>query len=230
MKRIRIICLLTSFVGIMMISMGFIIMNEEETSMKVESNVSSMDVKNMATNANMIVKEVEPVYEETVPEEHLEEVEMETLPASIVVPPRVEVFDGLTMEELAEKLNRHLGWDIVAGKGEFIATEALSRGVDPYLVVAIISQESGCTGSNGCSNLAKSCNNFGGVKGSPGCNGKSFKQYDSVEDGIVGLIDVLDRVYFSKGLTTPEQIGPIYCEGDEWAGHITWFINKIKNN
>lgn len=229
MKRYRVISFLTSFVGIMMISAGLIIMRDQANSLNVEVTTSSMDVKNMAANANMIVKEVEVQYEEvyTPP---VEEVEMETAPASIVIPERIEVFDGLTIEELIDRLNRNLGNDILAGYGEFIANEALSRGVDPYLVVAIISQESGCAGSNGCSNLASVCYNFGGIKGNPGCNGKSFKQFDSIEDGLVGLIDLLDRVYFSKGLTTPDQIGPIYCEGDEWAGHINWFINKIKNN
>ena len=187
----------------------------------------------MSANSNMIVKEVEAFKDEDSYQEYvLESVEMENTPSSVVetIPERIEVYDGLTMEELTDKLNRNLGWDILSGYGELIATESLSRGVDPYLVVAIISQESGCAGSNGCSNLASVCYNFGGIKGSPGCNGKSFKQYDSIEEGLIGLIDLLDRVYFSRGLTTPEAIGPIYCEGDEWAGHISWFINKIKNN
>ena len=230
MKKYRVISCLSSFVGLAMICIGMLIMKDEIMTVKVESNTSGMDVKNVAANANMIVKEVEPVYEEVV--DTVEEVEMETLPAAVVetIPERVEVYDGLTMEELADKLNRNLGWDILSGYGYLIASESLSRGVDPYLVVAIISQESGCAGSNGCSNLASACYNFGGIKGNPGCNGKSFKQYDSIEDGLIGLIDLLDRVYFSRGLTTPEAIGPIYCEGDEWAGHISWFINKIRNN
>ena len=231
MKKYRIISYLTSVVGLAMICIGMLIMKDDIMAVKLESNTSGADVKNVAANANMIVKEVEPVYEEIV-DDKVEEVEMESLPSSIVevIPERVEVYDGLTMEELADKLNRNLGWDILSGYGELIATESLARGVDPYLVVAIISQESGCAGSNGCSNLASACYNFGGIKGNPGCNGKSFKQYDSIEDGLVGLIDLLDRVYFSRGLNTPDLIGPIYCEGDEWAGHIKWFINKIRNN
>ena len=155
---------------------------------------------------------------------------METAPASIIVPPRVEVYEGQTLEELAARLNRHLGNDIVAGKGELIATESLNKGVDPYIVVAIIAQESGCTGSNGCSNLARYCYNFGGQKGKPSCNGGAFRQFDTVDEGLVGLIDNLSRNYFALGLTTPETIGPKYCEGNEWAGHITWFVNKIRNN
>lgn len=221
------ICLFTSLVGVLMISVGLFMQNNTETTMKKETVKSSFDIKNMAASTNMIVKEVE---EEKAEPLKLTEVQMETAPASIIVPPRVEVYEGQTLEELAARLNRHLGNDIVAGKGELIATESLNKGVDPYIVVAIIAQESGCTGSNGCSNLARYCYNFGGQKGKPSCNGGAFRQFDTVDEGLVGLINNLSKNYFALGLTTPETIGPKYCEGNEWAGHITWFVNKIRNN
>ncbi len=227
MRSLRMICLFTSLVGVLMISVGLFMQNNTETTMKKETVKSSFDIKNMAASTNMIVKEVE---EEKAEPLKLTEVQMETAPASIIVPPRVEVYEGQTLEELAARLNRHLGNDIVAGKGELIATESLNKGVDPYIVVAIIAQESGCTGSNGCSNLARYCYNFGGQKGKPSCNGGAFRQFDTVDEGLVGLINNLSKNYFALGLTTPETIGPKYCEGNEWAGHITWFVNKIRNN
>ncbi len=227
MRSLRMICLFTSLVGVLMISVGLFMQNNTETTMKKETVKSSFDIKNMAASTNMIVKEVE---EEKTEPLKLTEVQMETAPASIIVPPRVEVYEGQTLEELAARLNRHLGNDIVAGKGELIATESLNKGVDPYIVVAIIAQESGCTGSNGCSNLARYCYNFGGQKGKPSCNGGAFRQFDTVDEGLVGLINNLSKNYFALGLTTPETIGPKYCEGNEWAGHITWFVNKIRNN
>ena len=228
MRRMRVICLFTTFVGILMISIGLVLQNDAETTMNTTTKIGEFDIKNMAASTNMIVKEVEK--EEPKETLSLTEVEMETAPASVIVPPRVEVYEGQTLEELAERLNRHLGNDIVAGKGELIATESLNKGVDPYIVVAIIAQESGCTGSNGCSNLARYCYNFGGQKGKPSCNGGAFRQFDTVDEGLVGMIDNLSRNYFAIGLTTPETIGPKYCEGNEWAGHITWFVNKIRNN
>ncbi len=227
MRSLRMICLFTSLVGVLMISVGLFMQNNTETTMKKETVKSSFDIKNMAASTNMIVKEVE---EEKTEPLKLTEVQMETAPASIIVPPRVEVYEGQTLEELAARLNRHLGNDIVAGKGELIATESINKGVDPYIVVAIIAQESGCTGSNGCSNLARYCYNFGGQKGKPSCNGGAFRQFDTVDEGLVGLINNLSKNYFALGLTTPETIGPKYCEGNEWAGHITWFVNKIRNN
>ena len=221
----------TLFVAILMISIGLFLAYDEMSTYKPTVKTVGLNVKNMSANANMIVKETEEaIVEARVEDTYLEEVQMESIPASVVIPPRVEVYEGMTLQELADKLNRNLGNDILAGKGEFIATESLNRGVDPYLVVAIISQETGCSGSNGCSNLAKSCYNFGGQKGSPSCNGGSFKQYDTIDEGLVGMIDNLSKNYFQLGLTTPETIGPKYCEGNEWAGKITWFIEKIRNN
>lgn len=232
MKRMRLFSLFTSIVGVLMVSIGLFIQSENMESNKVKTTTAgSFDIKNMAASTNMIVKEVEqPLKLEQKEEETLSltEVEMETTPSSIIVPPRVEVYEGMTLEELAEKLNRHLGNDKVAGQGALIASECINKGVDPYITVAIILHETGCGTS--CSNLARTCNNFGGQKGSPSCNGGSFKQYDTVEEGLVGMIDNLARNYFAIGLTTPETIGPKYCEGNEWAGHITWFVNKIRNN
>lgn len=225
MRKMRVFCLFTSFVGILMISIGLMLQSDVDTTMKKTTTVSGFDIKNMAASTNMIVQEKEPEKEETL---LLTEVEMETAPASVIVPPRVEVYEGQTLEELAERLNRHLGNDIVAGKGELIATECLNKGVDPYITVAIILHETGC-GSH-CSNLARYCYNFGGQKGKPSCNGGAFRQFDTVDEGLVGMINNLSKNYFAMGLTTPETIGPKYCEGNEWAGHITWFVNKIRNN
>lgn len=225
MKKTKIICFLTSIVGFIMISIGLLLQNEMQPTTKIEKKFSGYDIKNIAATSNMIVKDTKNSEEKQL---LLTEVEMETAPASVIVPPRVEVYDGLTFEELADKLNRNLGYDVIAGKGDVIARECLAKGVDPYITVAIILHETGC-GSN-CSGLARYCNNFGGQKGSPGCNGGAFKRFNSVDEGLVGMIDNLSRNYFSIGLTTPETIGPKYCEGNEWAGKITWFVNKIKNS
>ena len=155
-------------------------------------------------------------------------VDMEVIPASIYIPPRVEVYDGLTIEELGEKLNRHLGNDYIAGKGPLLAKLCIEKGVDPYIATAIILHETGC-GSK-CSNLTRYCNNVGGQKGSPGCNGGAFKKFDTLEEGFEGFVNNLSKNYFAQGRTTVETIAPKYCEGNTWAGKINYFVNKIKNN
>ena len=155
-------------------------------------------------------------------------VDMEVIPASIYIPPRVEVYDGLTIEELGEKLNRHLGNDYIAGKGPLLAKLCIEKGVDPYIATAIILHETGC-GSK-CSNLTRYCNNVGGQKGAPGCNGGAFKKFDTLEEGFEGFVNNLSKNYFSQGRTTVETIAPKYCEGNTWAGKINYFVNKIRNN
>lgn len=132
------------------------------------------------------------------------------------------VYQGMTLTELSAKLNRALKNEL-KGKGELIATYSLEKGVDPYIVTAIMLHETGCTWN--CSRLVKSCNNVGGMKGS-GCG--NYKAFDSLDAGIKGLINNLHKNYFSKGLTTPEQINPKYAESKTWKNKINDYVKKIK--
>lgn len=237
MKKAKTMGVISSFVGILMISMGMFLQNENRMdSFNNLTDVREINVKNMAASANMILKEsevasasVEKRVDSSLEEkEVLTEVNMETAPASVIVPPRVEVYEGMTMEELAAKLDRSLGSDIVAGKGLLIATQCIQKGVDPYVAVAILLHETGC-GSK-CSNLARYCNNVGGQKGSPGCNGGSYKSYPTLDAGIVGFIDNLYRNYYSKGLTSIDSIAPKYAASPAWPAKIHWYVSKIRAN
>jgi len=143
----------------------------------------------------------------------------------VVIPERIEVYDGLTFEELAEKLNRNLG-STLAGTGDLIASHSIELGVDPYIAVAIILHETGCNWN--CSRLVKECYNVGGQKGGPSCGGGSYKSYPSLEAGIHGFVDNLHRNYFSKGLTTPETIGRRYAANPAWSTKINSYVNSIR--
>lgn len=212
----------------MMISIGMVIQNEDSIKEFNTTEIQEFNIKNMAASTNMIVKDTE--VKEEVEKENLllKEVVMETAPASVIIPPRIEVYEGMTLEELGAKLDRNLGSDIVAGKGLYIATECINKGVDPYVATAILLHETGC--KSRCSNLARSCNNFGGQKGSPSCNGGSYKRYNTMEEGLSGYIDNLARNYYSKGLDTVEKIGPKYAEGNTWVGKINWYVGQIRAN
>lgn len=150
-----------------------------------------------------------------------EEIEEETTP---VEPPRIEVFDNLTIEELTDKLNRILSSDL-SNMGEYFATYSVELGVDPYLAVAIAMHETGCTWS--CSYLAKTCNNVGGQKGD-GCG--AYKAYDTLEDGIYGFILNIKNNYVDYGLYTAEEMNPKYAEDPEWSYKVNKYIEKIKNS
>ena len=226
MKRGKLLSGITMMVGIVMISIGLFMQNKNELkNINISKAVmKEYNVNNIATSANEIIKDTEKKEESIL----LREVEMETAPASVIIPPRIEVYEGMTIEELGDKLNRNLGSDILAGKGLFIATECINKGVDPYVATAIILHETGC--KSRCSSLARYCNNFGGQKGSPGCNGGSYKAFNSIEEGLEGFVNNLSRNYYSMGLNTVEKIGPKYAEGNTWVGKINWFVNKIRES
>lgn len=143
----------------------------------------------------------------------------------VEVPEKVIVYDGLTLEELTEKLDNTLSSDL-AGYGYLFAQKSVELGLDPYLAVAITMHETGCKW--GCSSLLRKCNNVAGIKGKPGCNGGSYKSFDSLEEGIIYFLEMLYNKYYSKGLTTPELINPKYAEDKNWASKVNKYITSIK--
>jgi len=140
------------------------------------------------------------------------------------VPTRIEVFDGLTIEELTDKLNRTLSSDLT-NMGYAYANYAIELGVDPYLAVAISMHETGCKWN--CSYLAKVCNNIGGQKGS-GCG--DYAAFDTLEDGIYAFIANIKRNYVDYGLLNAEQMNPKYAEDPMWSSKVNKYIEEIKNN
>ena len=107
---------------------------KEESVEKVEMALATVDIE-----------EVEMPMEV----EHKEKIEEPVKPV---------VYDNMTMEELSAKLDRSLNSDLL-GKGYLFASKSLELGVDPYVAVAIVLEETGCKWN--CSNLVKQCNNVG---------------------------------------------------------------------
>ena len=209
-----------------MVSVGLRL--QEKVSIKSNDDLTFYEVNTNNITASENVLSKNDMLQYRVDNSSITESVMETAPASVLVPPRIEVFDGLTMEELAAKLDKNLGNDIMGGKGYFIASNCIEKGVNPYIATAIILHETGC--GTKCSNLARYCYNVSGQKGRPGCNGGSFKKFDSLDEGIMGLINNLYKNQYSVGLDTVEKIAPKYAEGNTWAGKINYFVNKIKNS
>lgn len=139
---------------------------------------------------------------------------------------RKVIWDDLTVEELTLKLNKNLYSDL-EGTGEHFARYTEETGLDPYLAVAIVNLETGCKW--GCSSLARSCNNIGGIKGSPSCNGGSYKRFDTLEEGIKSYLDLVYYNYYSIGLDTAEKMNPKYAESTSWAFKVNNYYNDIKN-
>lgn len=179
------------------------------------SNVDKEVLSNMFSSVNMIEEETKEEFVDSISE----------LSKENNVTKRVIVYDGMTMSELTEKLNRSLK-STIAGKGDIFASYSLERGVDPYLAVSIMLLETGCNWS--CSSLMRKCNNVGGQKGSPSCDGGSYKSYPSLDEGIKGFIDNIADNYYAYGLTTPEAMNKKYAASNMWAIKVNNYISSVK--
>ena len=190
--------------------------NDEEKTVE-ESTDNNTEIEEVNTIDNSVVEEV-------VIEEELEDVktydEINTVPVDPIV------YDGLTMQQLADKLNRSLN-STISGKGYLIASYSLQLGIDPYVATAIILHETGCNGT--CSTLVRECNNVGGQKGSPGCGGGAYKAYPTLDEGIMGYLDNLYHNYYAVGLTTVEAIGPKYAASTTWASQVNNYVSLIRS-
>lgn len=220
MQRKGLIITLTIIVGILMVSMGVFLQQGSILSIIKKTNIQRFDIKNLASSIDVSAKGKKEKIEIPI----FQEVEMEVTPSSIVIPPRIEVYEGMTLEEVAIQLDKSLKNDI-SGKGMVIAAKSIELGVDPFVAAAIMMHETGC-GQSQCSSIARNCYNFGGQKGS-GCG--MYKRYNSIDEGLEGIINNLYKNYYSMGLNTIEKIAPKYAESTTWASKVTWYVNKIKS-
>ena len=138
------------------------------------------------------------------------------------------LFDGLNEKELSVRLETHLKNELSGTSLNFIDFYK-TYGMDPYLSVAIVLHETGCSWT--CSSLAKECYNYGGITGGESkYKETNYACYSSKEEGINAYLNMLYNTYYSKGLTTPELINPKYATSLEWSAAINRYINKIKNS
>ena len=195
---------------------------ESQREIQTETTTSSSNEVAIATTP----KDESGTPIETTPEPVQEPVQT-TEPAPVVEEPQAEpiVYDGMTLDELAEKLNRSLK-STLSDTGMSFAKYAVEMGIDPYLAVAIVLHETGCNYS--CSTQVKQCYNVGGMKGGPSCNGTSYKKFDSLDDGIYSFMYNLKTNYYDKGLTTAEQMNKKYAASKTWTTKVNNYINKIK--
>ena len=161
-------------------------------------------------------------------EDNIEYVEDTTYPYGIA-PAFVDdgsiIYDGMTLTELTDKLNKSLN-GYLTNTGYFFANYTKKTGLDPYLALSIVLLETGCKWS--CSSITRECNNIGGLKGGPSCNGKSYKKYNTLGEGIDGFLDIIYNRYYLNGMKTPEEMAHVYAASSEWANKVNTYMNEIK--
>ena len=136
------------------------------------------------------------------------------------------VYDNMTLEQVITQINKSLN-STLKGTGEIFVTKSLEKGIDPYVAVAISLYETGCKWE--CSYLVKECYNIGGLKGNPGCDGGSFKKYNTLEEGIDAYLNTIES-YYKAGMDTPEKMEYRYSGGSTtWANKVNNYIKEIKS-
>ena len=113
MIKARIMSATTALLGIFMIVVAVVIeydsSYDEEKLMNRETN--AVNVINMSSSNRVVEAQVidNPVtIENNTNDVQVEEVSMEQAPQAEYIPPRVEVYEGMTIEELSQKLDRSL--------------------------------------------------------------------------------------------------------------------------
>lgn len=235
MKKVSKLSLTLASIGVFMIGLAGIL---QYKAFEIEDNAVAYETVTMKDSYAGKVEEVNNKNKNDLVEESNDNIEIEevtineeledvkTYEEVNTVPVDPIVYDGLTMGELADKLNKSLK-STISGKGYLIASYSLQLGIDPYMATAIILHETGCNGT--CSSLVRECNNVGGQKGGPSCGGGAYKAYPTLDEGIMGYLDNLYRNYYSYGLTTPETIGPKYAASTTWASKVNNYIALIRS-
>lgn len=105
--------------------------------------------------------------------------------------------------------------------------------VNAVFAMAVTKTESTC-GTNG--NLALQANNWCSVGTRPNNavwtssnNGRSWSKYSSYKEATLDFGDLVQNSsnYFKAGRYTVRDIGPIYCEGNDWANSVVGYMKDI---
>ena len=150
----------------------------------------------------------------------VQENNLEPIKANNLIPASEIFYEGESVKEISEKLNKKFKGSLT-GMGEMYARLSIEKGMDPYLLAAISVHETGF----GLSSAALNKYNFGGIM----CSGK-LCTYNSVEDGVKKYISMVYRNYYSKGLTTPEQMSKKYAASPTWSEKVNAYYKSLKTS
>ena len=134
---------------------------------------------------------------------------------------------------IGKKIDNYLKNELL-GSGELIARYSIVNNMDPYLIAAILVEETGC--DTNCNVVVKKCNNV--YKASynknnineTSCFGGSYKKFNTKEDSIKSFIKYMKTNFYDKELTTTSSIYKSYNKDVRWVFIVNEYINKIKSS
>lgn len=145
--------------------------------------------------------------------------------------PKEEIveYEGESYSNIGKKIEKYLSKTSLEGYGEYIAKHSVNKGVNPYLIGAIIIVNSNCDIQ--CNAIVNKCYNVGDLSGSlGGCFGGTYKKYASFEDGIDDLINYILNEFYASDLKTPSTIYRKYGKNSAWSYKVSRYMERIKKN
>ena len=135
-------------------------------------------------------------------------------------------YNGESVEQIANKINKHCKKTPLEGYGEYIAKTSINKSVNPYLIGGIILESSSC--KTECSILFQECNNVSKMKGEPGCFGGAYKNYKNINDSISDLVNYISKEYYTPEMQSPYKMYRNYGKNSSWAFKVTSYMESIK--
>jgi len=135
-------------------------------------------------------------------------------------------FNGESIEQIGKKFDNYTKKTPLEGYGEYLAKTSIAKGVNPYLIGAIILESSRC--KTDCSVIFKECNNASGAKGDPGCFGGVYKSYGSINDSISDIVGSISKQFYTQDMQSPYKMYKDLGKSSAWALKVSNFMEGLK--
>ena len=142
-------------------------------------------------------------------------------------------YDGVDAVTIGNKINTSLKGELT-GYGELIAKYSIVNDVNPYLVAAIIVENTDC--SDTCSVLVTKCNNVGKLLYNKesitetACFGGYYQSFKTIDDSIKSYIKYIKVNFYDKEMNTPNLMYKSYKKDVRWVFRVNNIIDQMKNS
>ena len=160
------------------------------------------------------------------PEDKPEVIDDNNEPKEENIEPIDTSYNGESIEEIGKKMDKYMAKTPLEGYGEYIAKASISKSVNPYLIGGIILESTSC--KNECSIVFRECNNVSGMKGSPGCFGGAYKSYSVINDGIVDIVNLISKDFYTPEMQSPYKMYKAYGKSSVWAFKVSKYMEELK--
>lgn len=125
------------------------------------------------------------------------------------------------MDKIIDYYEQNIRHTEFYGKGYVFIEAAKQSGLNPIYLFA----HAACESDYGCSAIARYHNNYFGIGAFDSNPNAAYVMGDNVDEGIISGAIWIRKNYYDQGLTTLEQMNPIYCTDTNWTNMIVQIAN-----